>query len=585
MGPDKTWRVVVKSLPSVGLIDHAMRRGRTRALMVFHRPFLNAVAQAFPDADALFGKPMPVSAAERFYSEPRAPGFDPARQVQWLIDSHERLLQYRALARRLGVHMRVNVEIDVGLHRGGVPEPPALTPLLAAVREDPEHLSLAGFMGYEPHLTGLGATLDHPAVRTVLASYRGFVDRARADGFDLAGTTLNGAGSHTLRIYEQDRTMNDLAAGSGVVKPTDFDTHHLADNAPALFIAAPVLKRYDRLRIPGDPWMAHYLPWWDPNMRRVYYIYGGYWKARPVSPAGLTRSTTAPTSSRWPVPKRRMSRSTTTCSCARPRANTSCCSSATCSPWPTVGSRSAGRCFIRRLDLARASKTPPERGPRHWVRRRTIVTCWAWATLPHPLARTFVLDAEVDRFRVATQQPGRRLELGGPRRLGQFRDTGESDQVSERVAVHPARLHADVEFEHDSGQGVEEDVPDAPRQQPLAFGRRAQVAPAGADVPALRQEGGQDLFGVAPRPGARDDAQCAAGGEKAGHPNEAGRRVGHEIEHVQRQYEIDAAVGGHRRLVVDVVEARFEDCAGQQVRLSGQTVHVVAQEPGIGFDH
>ena len=23
-------------------------------------------------------------------------------------------------------------------------------------------------------------------------------------------------------------------------------------------------------------------------MRRVYYIYGGYWKARPVSPAGLT---------------------------------------------------------------------------------------------------------------------------------------------------------------------------------------------------------------------------------------------------------------------------------------------------------
>ena len=62
------------------------------------------------------------------------------------------------------VHMRVNVEIDVGLHRGGVPEPEALTPLLAAIREDPEHLSLSGFMGYEPHLTGLGATLGHPAV-------------------------------------------------------------------------------------------------------------------------------------------------------------------------------------------------------------------------------------------------------------------------------------------------------------------------------------------------------------------------------------------------------------------------------------
>ena len=54
-----------------------------------------------------------------------------------------------ALARRLGVHMRVNVEIDVGLHFGGVPEPEALMPLLATIRADAEHLSLSGFMGYE----------------------------------------------------------------------------------------------------------------------------------------------------------------------------------------------------------------------------------------------------------------------------------------------------------------------------------------------------------------------------------------------------------------------------------------------------
>ena len=287
VGPGKTWRVVVKSLPSVELLEHAMRRGGTQALMVFHRPFLNAVAESFPESDALLGKPMPVSAAERFYRELRARAFDPATQVQWLIDSHERLLQYRALARRLGVSMRVNVEIDVGLHRGGLPEPAALAPLLAAIAADPEHLSLAGFMGYEPHLTGLEADLAHPAVQSVLTRYRGFVDGARAAGFDTEAMTLNGAGSHTLAIYEKDRTMNDLAAGSGVVKPTDFDTHHLRENLPALFIAAPVLKRYEELRIPGDSWMEQVLPWWDPNMRRVYYIYGGYWKARPVSPAGL----------------------------------------------------------------------------------------------------------------------------------------------------------------------------------------------------------------------------------------------------------------------------------------------------------
>ena len=176
---------------------------------------------------------MPVRAAETFYNTLGNARFDPATKVQWLIDTPERLLQYQSLARRLGVRMRVNVEIDVGLHRGGLPEPEALKPLLNTIAADREHLTLSGFMGYEPHLTGLGATIDHPAVQDVLSRYRGFVDTARNAGVDTGTLTLNGAGSHTLRIYDHDATMNDLAAGSGVVKPTDFDTHHLNEHAPA----------------------------------------------------------------------------------------------------------------------------------------------------------------------------------------------------------------------------------------------------------------------------------------------------------------------------------------------------------------
>ena len=110
---------------------------------------------------------------------------------------------------------------------------------------------------------------------------------ARQLGAATSNLTLNGAGSHTLRIYELDNTMNDLAAGSGVVMPTDFDTHHLHANQPAVFIATPVLKRYNSLVIPGDPWFGDLLQWWDPNTRRLHYIYGGYWKARYVSPAGI----------------------------------------------------------------------------------------------------------------------------------------------------------------------------------------------------------------------------------------------------------------------------------------------------------
>ncbi|MGE0624017.1 MAG: alanine racemase [Pseudomonadales bacterium] len=289
VGPDKTYRVVVKSLPSVDLLRYVMKRADTRALMVFHQPFLNLIAASFPDSDVLLGKPMPVRAAEVFYRRHSEAGgaFDPALQLQWLIDTPARLAEYQTLARELGTRMRVNVEIDVGLHRGGVLEPATLEGMLEVVASDPDHLAFSGLMGYEPHLTGLAATLDHPAVRSVLERYQSFIRVAESAGHDPDTLTLNGAGSHTLRIYEQDRTMNDLSAGSGVVKPTDFDTHHLAEALPAAFIGAPVLKTYDRFFVPGEPAAATLLQWWDPNVSRVHYIYGGYWKARYVSPAGI----------------------------------------------------------------------------------------------------------------------------------------------------------------------------------------------------------------------------------------------------------------------------------------------------------
>ncbi len=275
VGDAKSYRVVVKSLPSVPLLQHVTQRADTQALMVFHQPFLNAVAESFRDADVLLGKPMPVAAARTFYSKLGATKFNAEKQVQWLIDSQDRLLQYQALARELGIKMSISFEIDVGLHRGGLATPEALTAALAVIDADPQHLRLTGLMGYEPHLTGMQAELSHPAVREVLSIYDGFIAALKAADVSLDGLTLNGAGSHTLKIYERDNTMNDLSAGSGVVMPTDFDTFHLTQNRPAMFIATPILKRY-----PDNPFMA------EPpaNMQRLYYIYGGYWKAKMVSP-------------------------------------------------------------------------------------------------------------------------------------------------------------------------------------------------------------------------------------------------------------------------------------------------------------
>lgn len=287
VGPEKTFRIVVKSLPSMPLLQHAMTRAKTNALMVFHQPFLNAIVEAFPAADILLGKPMPVAAVETFYEKLGGDALRASDQVQWLVDTPERLRQYQKLADRLKIKMRINCEIDVGLHRGGLGEPDDLETVLDVIHADPDRLVFAGLMGYEPHLTGMKAGLEHPEVQEVLNKYRGFIEVAKARGVDTRALTLNGGGSHTLGIYQNDNVMNDLSAGSGIVKPVDFDTYHLSSHVPALFIATPILKRYDELKLPGDPAIAKLLPMWNPNMQRVYYIYGGYWKAEIVSPEGV----------------------------------------------------------------------------------------------------------------------------------------------------------------------------------------------------------------------------------------------------------------------------------------------------------
>ena len=99
--------------------------------------------------------------------------------------------------------------------------------------------------------------------------------------------TLNGAGSPTYRLYEDDTLLNDLSVGSALMKPTDFDLDTLAPHVPALFIATPVLKAGASARLPGLDWLSRLLDWWNPNLARTFFLYGGYWMAHPVAPAGL----------------------------------------------------------------------------------------------------------------------------------------------------------------------------------------------------------------------------------------------------------------------------------------------------------
>ena len=116
------YRIVAKSLPSVPLLKYIMQRSGSNRLMSFHLPFLHHVVEHIPQADILLGKPMPVAGANEFYQWHQTlkhTTFTPNKQLHWLIDSIDRLRQYQTLAKELNCSLNINLELDVGLHRGG----------------------------------------------------------------------------------------------------------------------------------------------------------------------------------------------------------------------------------------------------------------------------------------------------------------------------------------------------------------------------------------------------------------------------------------------------------------------------------
>lgn len=77
----------------------------------------------------------------------------------------------------------------------------------------------------------------------------------------------------------QQSVCNDLAFGSMLLKPSDFDLENLSALSCALWIAAPILKVLPCSQIPGLE-LLNYLP----HQYKAVFIYGGYWRADYIYP-------------------------------------------------------------------------------------------------------------------------------------------------------------------------------------------------------------------------------------------------------------------------------------------------------------
>jgi len=288
--PGMGYRIVAKSLPSIGLLSHIRALSGTDRLMTFNQPMLSKLSVDMPEASQLLGKPLPVRAAKQYFETLPADASEAAENIQWLIDTPERLQQYSSLASEIGRPLKIVLELDVGLHRGGFVPGPALGATIEVISKDP-NLEFRGFMGYEPHIPSLPTALGwrDRALKGAWDTYTGALEQARSliDAEAFAGLTRNAAGSPTYRYYQTTDIANEVSAGSCLVKPTHFDTELLEPHKPASFIATPVIKSFEQTHMPGLEFADGATAAWNPNSKKTVFIHGGHWLARPVDPPGL----------------------------------------------------------------------------------------------------------------------------------------------------------------------------------------------------------------------------------------------------------------------------------------------------------
>ena len=276
-------RVVSKSLPAPELLGLVMAGAGSYRLMVFNGVMLDEMLAFQPNADVLLGRPLPAAQVAGFVHR-HANDPAPAARPQWLADSAHRLRQYAEIARADGVLLRINLEIDVGLHRGGLPDLAALAEAIDLAKAEPL-LQITGLMGYDAHAAG--APSPRAEVDRAIERYGAAVKLLAKELGDVSGMTLNTAGSPTYALHLADPYANEVSIGSAFVKPTHFDLPMLEDLQPAAFIAEPVLKVMDPALFPRREGQTEALNILDPNSQRGFFLYGGYGDAKPVSPRGL----------------------------------------------------------------------------------------------------------------------------------------------------------------------------------------------------------------------------------------------------------------------------------------------------------
>jgi D-serine deaminase-like pyridoxal phosphate-dependent protein len=251
-------RIATKSIRCRHLIQRALGHPGYHALMAYSLPealWLNEhglcddILVAYPTVDRqALGR---LNASET------------ARQhITIMVDEEAHLDLIEAQTSTSSSPIRVCLELDVSWNPArsvyiGTRRSPLHTPEQARAFAEKvtrrEGLRLVGVMGYEGQIAGLG---DAPPHRPARARAIRFIQkrsvpelRARRErAIELIKQVadlefVNGGGTGSLESTREDRSVTELAAGSGLVGPTLFDAYTRFKPQPALLYALSVTRK------------------------------------------------------------------------------------------------------------------------------------------------------------------------------------------------------------------------------------------------------------------------------------------------------------------------------------------------------
>jgi D-serine deaminase-like pyridoxal phosphate-dependent protein len=254
----KPIRVASKSVRCRALLERILGRDdRFRSLMTFtlpetlwlHGHGFRDLLLAYPTAD----RAALMQLAEIESDDRPIVMVDSVEQLDWIA----RVAPSPAAPLRLCIEFDTGFRLPGGLATIGPKRSPIRTPQQAAqlareVVRRPQ-VELAGLMGYEGHIAGvgdrpLGKPLQGRVIRRMQQASADEIAERRAAVVAAVGEVapvalVNGGGTGSLERTAAEEAVPEVTAGSGFYAPTLFDRYSAFVQQPAAMFALPVVRR------------------------------------------------------------------------------------------------------------------------------------------------------------------------------------------------------------------------------------------------------------------------------------------------------------------------------------------------------